>query len=190
MKIRTEVLILLLLAILITGGVVTAASATISKSASSNQAYNHLEATTQSRAKHIETFLEDAKETLEILTTSFIIKNFLTTSKEDAEYAAQCEVANARLNSMLGDSSQFIKLSVLDENGIVVASSDEDFVGSDRSTAPSFLEGRAGTYIKDIHACEVTGKPAMSIATPIVEKNELLGIMVAGISRAGVCWQK
>jgi len=116
------------------------------------------------------------------MASSFVIKNFLTTGKEDSDYAAKYEVATARLSSMLRTARTFNKLSVLDENGIVVASTEEDFVGSDKSAAPSFLERRKGTYIKSVHACKLTGELAMSIATPMVDNNELLGIMVAGMS--------
>lgn len=82
----------------------------------------------------------------------------------------------------MGASSSFTKISVLDKNGIAVASTDERFIGQDNSNSPSFLKGREETYIKDVHACKITGEPAISIATPIIEKGELLGVMIAGLT--------
>ena len=175
MKIQTQFLVIICSLILITGMDIMI-SGSVSKIMVEQEIYNHLETTAQSRAQHIETFLEGNREKVELIASSFVIKN----STDDN--AAKYETMNVRLHAFLEAENEFSELSILDKNGIVVASTEEEFIGFDKSADPIFLEGRERTYIKDAHACKITGKHAISISTPIVEKNELVGVVIAGLA--------
>ena len=48
--------------------------------------YAHLNTTAQSRARHIETFLEIGKESVEQLSKSIVIEQFLSAGKNDKDY--------------------------------------------------------------------------------------------------------
>lgn len=181
MKIQTKILLIVLSLVLVTGVVATIVSETVARNIAEQQVYNHLETTPQSRAQHIETLLRDDKEALDVLATSFILKNFLTTSKEDAHYAAEYDMATARLSSMLEARSEFTKLSVLDKSGIVVASTDRQIVlleaGQRAEIQDALDKGRVDLVLMDIQMPEKSG---MEWLAEIVEKQTAPVVMLTG----------
>lgn len=154
----------------------------VSKVIMEQEIHDHLEVTAGTRVRHVELFLDKNREKVELIARDSSFKDFLIASKEDGDYATNYETVNARLNSILEAEKEYRELSILDEYGIVVASTDGASLGHDRSVDPLFLAGREQTYVTDAHASRVTGKPVLSIATPIVEQNELLGVMIVDMS--------
>ncbi len=140
--------------------------------------YKHLESVTESRAHHIETFLDDRQMKVDLMATSLVYRDLLNASRKDADYAVKYETANKRLQIMVDADSEIFKSCILDKNGIVVASTDEESVGANKSTSDIFLKGREKTYINEISKCTLTDKPDICISAPIKENNELLGVVV------------
>jgi nucleoside-diphosphate-sugar epimerase len=91
MKIQNRVLVVLVVTILITGAVGIIASNVVSRDLVEDQIHDHLVTTVQSRANHIETFLDINKLKVERTASSFVIKDFLTTDVGNERYAAQYE---------------------------------------------------------------------------------------------------
>jgi signal transduction histidine kinase len=181
MKIQTQFLVIFFSLILITGMDIMVCGI-VSKVMIEQDIQDHLEITARARAQQIEMFLDGNREEVELMASSLSFKDFLTTSKEDGDYATKYEAANARLDGLLEAEREYGKLSLLDENGVVIASTADEFVGYDTSADPLFLEGREGIYIADAHASELNEKPVISISMPIVEGNESVGVMIADIS--------
>lgn len=88
MKIRTKLLVIILSIILIGGSGIIAVSTAISQNIIKDEVYSMLQSTAESRARHIQTLLSSDKNSIEVLATSFILKGFLATSKEDSNYPA------------------------------------------------------------------------------------------------------
>jgi len=105
----------------------------------------------------------------------------LTTSKEDADYAAEYDIATARLSSMLEAKSEFTKLSVLDQSGIVVASTDREIVlleaGQIAEIQDALDKGRVDLVSMDIQMPEKSG---MEWLAEIVEKKTAPVVMLTG----------
>jgi len=181
MKIQTEFLVIFFALILVTG-IDIMLCGIVSKVIMEQEIYDYLEITARARAQHIEMFLDGNREKIELMASSPPFKDFLTTSKEDGDYATKYEAVNARLDSLVEAEKEYGKLSLLNESGVVIASTADEFVGYDQSADPLFLEGREGTYIEDAHASEINGKPVISISIPIVEGNESVGVMIADLS--------
>jgi len=182
MKIQTQILVIIFALVLITGMYVMLCGI-VSKVIMEQEIDDHLEVIAGARARHIEMFLDENREKVELIAGSRSFKDFLTARTEDADYTTKYEVVNARLDSILETEKEYYELSILDEHGIVVASTNNERIGSDKSADPLFFEGRERTYIQDAHASEINGKPVLSIATPIMEKNGLLlGVMIADMS--------
>ena len=119
------------------------------------QVYSHLETTAQSRAHHIETFLEEHKHMVELLAFS-------------VEYS--------ELDELIKIHSEFYEVFILDSNGKIIASSNELYVGLDKSTDDYFINARNKTYIKDAYYSETVKKRVLAISTPHLE-----GVLVARI---------
>ncbi len=124
------------------------------------QVYNHLETTAQSRAHHIEDFLEEHKHMVELLAFS-------------TEYSELGELTKIH--------PEFYEVFILDKNGKIVATTNpEEEIETDFSEDLVFLGGREKTYVKDAFYDEEFGKNAIAVSTPIFnETKEFSGVFVA-----------
>jgi anti-anti-sigma regulatory factor/HAMP domain-containing protein len=181
MKIRTRVLVVLVITILITGAVGIIASNVVSREIVKDQICNELVLTVQSRANHIETFLDMNKLKVERTASSFIIKDFLTTDVDDECYAAQYEQVTARLHALAATDDTTNIISLLDRNGTIGASTCEAVVGSDRSSDDMFLKWNKRTHIRDVCAYKSTGRPVMGFSTPVIKNDEIVGVILTSI---------
>ncbi len=181
MKIRTRVLVILVVTILITGAAGIIASNVVSREIVKDQICNELVLTVQSRANHIETFLDMNKIKVERTASSFIIKDFLTTDVDDECYVAQYGKVTARLHDLAATDDTTNTISLLDRNWTVVAATDEAVVGSDMSSEDMFLKWSKRTYVGDVRTCKNTGKPVMRFSTPIIKNDEIVGVIITSI---------
>ncbi|RZN36707.1 MAG: HAMP domain-containing protein [Methanosarcinales archaeon] len=181
MKIQTRVLAVLIITILITGAVGIIASNVVSRAIAEDVICNHLVTTVQSRANHIETFLDMNKQKVERTANGAIIRDLLTTDVDDDCYVAQYERVTARLHALAATDDTICEILLLNRNGTVVASTDESIVGSDKSSEDIFLEGRKQTYVGDVHACKNTGKSVMLFSAPVIKNAEMVGVIVTSI---------
>ena len=156
-----------------------------------NAIYAHLSTTAQSRARHIETYLEGHKNKVEMLASDRLIRNYLkaiidnsSNSTERTEHpveSASVEEATAELKGFVKAEDDFFEIFVLNPQGEIIISTDESNIGLDRSADAYFLGGREGTYIKDVYRSETTKKKLFVVSAPVLddETKELLGVVVA-----------
>jgi len=138
----------------------------------------HLETAAVSRSHHIDTFLSEQKEKIEMIASSFIFKKLFDENLEN--YEETLESACARLKKIVELDEIIYELFILDIDGKIICSSSEENGGLDRSEDDYFVEGLKGTYIKDAYYSETTGKNSLAFSTPIVcDDTGCLGVMVA-----------
>ncbi|RJS73217.1 PAS domain S-box protein [ANME-2 cluster archaeon] len=174
MKIRTKFLAVMLSLVLITGMATLLIGRTIATGIIKEQIGSHLETIAQSRAHHIETVLAGYKQDTEMLATGIPFRNVVDKSKN---YTESIEMANLRINDTIQSREDVSRIRVLDESGIVIASSHAD-VGYDESMSEIFLKGKEGTYIGDIHTSRFTGKDVLSAASPILVNGKFSGVVI------------
>lgn len=121
------------------------------------QVYNHLKTTAQSRAQHIEYFLDEQKDKIQTVAT-------------------YQELTNEELKEIRDINEEFYELFVLNSNGKVIASSDESHIGLDRSTDNYFIHAKNKTYIKDAYYSETAEQYFITVSTPHSD-----GVLVAKI---------
>ena len=140
---------------LITGAVLTSIVGSIYYTAAKNNLesaiFDHLTTTSQSRGKHIETFLEGHIHVVELLGAGVNFKELLTASKDTPEYNRKLKRVNSRIRNVIEVDKEIFELCLLDKNGIVVASTDEASAGSDKSADKTYLKAKEATYIRDIY---------------------------------------
>ena len=146
--------------------------------------FSQLEATAQSRAKHIETFLKMQKEKILQLSQSIVLRRFLRADEEDTNYAKNFDTAEKKLDGTEAINKYVHEIFVLNAKGKAVVSSDRRTIGLDRSMDIYFLGAKLGPYIKDAYFSRTTGQPLFAISAPIIDEdtNSLLGVLVARIS--------
>jgi len=150
----------------------------ISRNISTNiikqQITNNLINTTQSRAKHIETLLGEYKGLTKTLATGIAFRDALN---ENILRAQRIDEVNQRIKTIIETHEEISRVSILDKEGIIIASSREG-TGIDKSADEIFLKGREGIFIGDLHLSLFTNKYILSISASILLNKQFAGVLV------------
>jgi len=143
-----------------------------------HQITHNLISTTQSKAKSIEIFLDLEKEMISQLSDCTDIEALLLSEKGEDYFQNYDRVMN-ELNSIAQSGEYVYAALVLDRKGTVIASSDQEDIGKDKSNDLYFLGGEEGIFIKDVNLSS-SGLKTMAFSAPILDKkdNKLLGVVV------------
>ena len=143
MKIQKRFFLISLSLLLMVGMVSILISRNISTNIIKQQITNNLINITKSRAEKIEDFLNLEKEVVKQLAVSAGIEELLLSEKKEENYLQKFD----RVMLKLQDAAQVeytYDIFILDTKGLVIASSDEENIGKDKSKDPYFLEGKEG----------------------------------------------
>ncbi len=174
MKIRTKLGILPIALAVIMLTVSLLITILISNNTVKNQIGNHLLSTAQSRAHNIETLLNDYKEVVHTLAVGIPFTNVFDTQ---IDYTKRMNECNLRIKRTIESYPDISTISILNKNGIVISSSNED-IGYDLSKSDIFTKGKENVYIADIHKSEHTGNLILSISSPIFLRETFSGVMI------------
>ena len=151
--------------------IVAITSILISRNISTNiikqQITNNLINTTQSRAKNIETLLNQYEELTKMAASGIGFKKAVGESINLSQ----------KIKTMIKTYGEISRIRVLDKEGIIVVSSHEDR-GIDKSTHEIFLKGKEGVFIGGLHLSSFTHEYVLSISAPIVPNNQFSGVLV------------
>jgi len=182
MKIANKISLSFLITAIILTTVVMLSVYIVVKSNLKEAIFQHVMTAAESRSNHIETFLEEQEAEVHLLSTGPLFMEILSSNKDNPEYHKKFERANNRLNVVVKIHKDIVKVSLLDKNGVVIASSDKASVGSDKSDDETFLNAKEAIYIKDIHVSKTSGMPAIILASPVLWDGESLGTITMEIS--------
>jgi PAS domain S-box-containing protein len=183
-KIGRKILIIALSLVLISGLSGIVINQTVSKNILASQVYSDLESTAQSRADHINTFVEQQKNLVLQLSQSVVIERLLITNKAEEDYDNRLSDVTRRLMDSADINEEIYDIFVLNLSGEVIASNIEERVGLDRSDDPYFINGQKGVYLKDPYFSRFfENQPSLAISAPVIEKatSDLLGVVVIRI---------
>ncbi len=156
----------------------------ISRNISTNiikqQSTNNLINITQSRIKNIETFLDLEKEAIKQLSGSVVIEELLLSKKEEEDYLLKFDKVMRRLKDTAQIGKYTYDVFVLDPKGTIIAASDEEDIGKDKSNDPYFLGGKERIFIKDAYISSHKQRKTLAFSAPILNKegNRFLGVVV------------
>ena len=178
MKIQKRILIIILSLLIAVGAISVLVSRNISANLIRHQITHNLISTTQSKAKSIEIFLDLEKEMISQLSDCTDIEALLLSEKGEDYFQNYDRVMN-ELNSIAQSGEYVYAALVLDRKGTVIASSDQEDIGKDKSNDLYFLGGEEGIFIKDVNLSS-SGLKTMAFSAPILDKkdNKLLGVVV------------
>ena len=183
MKIRHKISLSFLVTALLLTGVAVSIMYRSFKGDLKEAIFDHLRTTAQSRAHHIETFLETHKQIVKVIPN-------LTPIKDNLRPGGDREYLNGMLKQIKEDPyhKDFYELFITDSKGVIIASADESNIGKDKSSYLDVVKGRQEPYVKDAHLSRSTGKKAIDIIAPIRDDRtgHLLGILLVGIEMTGL----
>jgi len=168
--------------LIIVGAIIILISRSISTNTIKQQITNNLINTTQSRAEHIKTFLDLEKETVKQLSENIVIRELLLSTEEEGDYLIKFYKVQQRLRSIVLLGKYTYDASVLDEKGTVIASSDEEEIGEDKSNDPYFLGVKEGIFIKDAYISSHKQEKTLAFSARI----RFLGVVVLKVSPEGL----
>lgn len=114
--------------------------------------FSHLESVAQSRAAHIETFLEQKEKAVIQLSASVVIEELLLVDKSDSTYNVKLARVDKRLSDTLNLLDSSYEIFVLDENGKLVATTNpQEVIGTDFSSNFLFLNAKEEPYLSNLH---------------------------------------
>ena len=135
MKIANKISLSFLITALVLTGITAPISYVIIKSNLEGAIFEHLKTTAQSRAQHIKTFLKQRKVKVELMAESFLIGTILEAiARRGPDSATYVKEANSELKKILKTEVDAEEIFILDSEGKVVASTDENHIGLDKST--------------------------------------------------------
>jgi C4-dicarboxylate-specific signal transduction histidine kinase len=187
MKIKIKVLLIVFTLLLISGSVTIIINQTVSKNIVEQEIYNGLENIAQSRAAHIETFLELKRKMVDQLSQSVGIQDLLLTAKNDEDYAKTFNAVTKRLKNTAKAEKNTRGIFVINKEGIIVASSEEIDIGKNKSGGPYFLGAEQGTFVKDAYLSQDRKINTLAFSAPVLDDNsEFLGVVVMRYSMEGL----
>ncbi len=151
--------------------------------------YSNLRAISQSRARHIETFINEDKSRIELIAKTWSLVSLIEKINHDPENSDnEREMANIFLQRVKEIETEAYEIFIVNNEGLIIASINEDILGQDRSNMSYFLNAREKTYITDVSYSETSNNRLYSISTPIIQENteRLPDVLVANFNMDGL----
>jgi len=141
-KIQKRLIIIILSLVIAVGTISILVNRNMSTNIIKHQITNNLINTTQSIAEHIKTLIDLEKETIKQLSESIVIRELLSSTEEEEDYSLKFDKVMLRLQNTAQPGEYVYGAFVLDSKGTIIASSDEEDIGKDKSNDPYFLGGK------------------------------------------------
>lgn len=142
-----------------------------------NKIYSYLQSSNRARAEHIRTFLRDQMKNSEALAAASVYRDFLNEKPTSSQYLVIKNKIYKRFERTMAIDQNLLELYILNKNGKIIASSDDEEEGQDRSTDLYFINAQKETYIKSPYFYDAYNKIVYAVSSPIFSDNgELLGV--------------
>jgi len=144
-----------------------------------------LDSTAHSRAAHVEKILEERREFVQLAATSSVMAGGLQRLESGGEgQASVVEELEAQMRRFRELAKDVYDVMLLDRHGRVVASTEPERRGLDRSTDAHFVNAKEGPFIEDAYHSSTTGLDSLAVSAPIVDRDggDMLGVLVVRFS--------
>ena len=174
LKLRAQILVPTLLAVVIGMTVATLLSYQASKKALHSSIKKQMQQTTVALSKQIDNWVDDLASDIKSLANQDVMRAPLEQSGDTTASA------NRVLQEMAKEYGSYELLAIADQNGTVVAASEQRYVGelkiADRGYFRTALGGEA--TISEAIRSKVSGEPAFVIATPVELNGKIQGVCI------------
>ncbi|MBW2988701.1 sensor histidine kinase [Candidatus Woesearchaeota archaeon] len=155
-----------------------------------DEVFSHLKTASQSRAHHIKTYMGKSIESLDLITSRTALRESLKEYNERPNNSSL-----ARIRKILSDAMQpieeFERVCIISREGIIIASTEESFIGKDVHEQDFFisaakigpekiLSGEEEGAV--IHFTEEENKSKIFFVGPLVLSREIIGFVITVVS--------
>lgn len=123
-------------------------------------------------------WVQDRKQDISIWSQQEIYRDMLKNTSSDKKVQ---DMANAQLSVFRTGYEYYESICVANLKGDIVAASDKGLIGkvtvSDRDYFQQSVQGKV--FVSDMLISRFTGNPVFAISCPVLEKNEVLGVLFA-----------
>ena len=159
---------------------------TLSAESMEDHAIAHLTSVAQTRADYIVTWLAEQKGAARIVAgTSAVAYNLevmRTTHPSSKEYLQARGMIEEFGDIVKAESGDFEAVFVLDAEGIIIASTNGEIHGDDKSSREYYRVGLNETCITDVYESPTLHRPTMLVSTPLIIDNRTVGVAVGRIN--------
>jgi PAS domain S-box-containing protein len=140
---------------------------------------SYLSSSNRARAEHIRTFIQEQIKTAEILSVGVVYRELLKESTTSKLYSEIKQKATKRLISNTQIQKQIIESMIIDSKGKIIASSNPENEGLDKSNDLYFTQAKNGVYIKDLNYSEPNKDLNFAISAPVKDDSgNFIGLSV------------
>jgi len=158
---------------------------TLSAESMEGHAIMHLNSVAETKANHIDACLAVQRGATRVIAcTPSVVQdiNVLTTADPSSEEYQQATEGMARFEDIVADEyTTFDEIFVLDPDGIVITSTDEEVIGDDRSSREYYRFGLNETHLTGVYGSPTLHRPTMLVSTPILIDDRVIGVVVGRI---------
>ena len=113
--------------------------------------------------------------------------SLLSQSEPPPVYQAAYDVLSEYLKFVVTSTSDSEELFILDLDGSVALSTDKTHEGQSRADELYFIQGKSSTYVQNVYPSRLTGKPTITIATPLFDQDKRrVGVLASHLNLARV----
>ena len=129
---------------------------------------------------HIQTILNAGEYSSQFFASDEFIRRHLEILNRDPENKRIVRKFNDYMVYKTNLNKDFYETFILNQAGIIVASSSENSIGRIEFGADYFTYGKEGPYVKDVYRDENTGEYSLAFAAPVLKKRggKFLGVLV------------
>ena len=184
MKIRLKILLTIFILVVITGMTTTMVNQRFSEDMIEQDICNHLLTAAESRADHVETFLNGKKEAIGQLSGSVVMERLLLADRDDPDYSRKYDDVTKRLKRTAEINEYTHGIFVLDKNGTIIASSDENDIGKDKSNDSLFMGAKQDVFVKDAYFSHDKKIDSITFSAPVFDEDNaaFLGVVANRVS--------
>jgi len=179
--------ILSLLAVILAGGLAYAEA----RKSLTLSVYERLEAAAALREDSLNQWMDEQRLSIVFVTSIPEVRRqsgvLLNSPSSSAEWQASYAVLQQYLGSVVSGLAKLDELMILNLDGKVLLSTRQEHEGQFQNYSIYFQKGRSNTYIQPVYKAEVTGRPAITVATPLFDENQQrVGVLAGHINLARI----
>jgi signal transduction histidine kinase len=144
---------------------------------------HHLVSINIFKSNELKRWIEDNKSSIEELVQRTWVRQYAAVlAKHDtpdhAYHKAKASIIEDHLKPRLKYSGFFELFLMCPRHGLISASTDEKQEGKNRDTSPYYIEGKSNTYIHGVYYSTALEQPALTLSTPIKDKQgNFMGVL-------------